>query len=72
MIGKAKLVPKISSGNLKSVFAFTERIRNLCAHGANEQELSRAMPQREFSKFLHRTQDVTETIRSTLRTLDDS
>jgi hypothetical protein len=72
MIAKAHLVPAISNTELKSVFAFAERIRNLCAHGADEQELSLAMPQSNFARFLHRTQDTIETIRIAVRTLKDS
>ncbi len=63
MLAKTGLVEGSSKTKFKSIFGMAERIRNLCAQGASEQEFVSALPQKTFAKFLHRTQDTIETLR---------
>ena len=63
MLARSGLLPTISNTELKSVFARAEKVRNLCAHAANEQELIIELPRKKFAGFLHRTLDLVETIK---------
>jgi hypothetical protein len=63
MLTKTHLAKGVSNSELRSVISKAEKIRNLCAHGGDDQELNREMPQEEFSKFLHRTQNIIEKLR---------
>jgi hypothetical protein len=63
MLTKTHLAKGVSNSELRSVISKAEKIRNLCAHGGDDQGLNREMPQEEFSKFLHRTQNIIEKLR---------
>jgi len=63
MLSRCGLVASMSKAEIKSIVSTAERLRNLCAHNADEQELSRELPQNSFAMFLHRTQDLIEIVR---------
>jgi hypothetical protein len=62
MLAKTALVESVSNNELRSIFIKAEAVRNLCAHGASVEEFCRLLPQADFSRFLHRTQELVENL----------
>jgi hypothetical protein len=72
MITGANLLPSVPLAVIESIFENAERVRNLCSHGADDQELCSALPKNRFAEFLHDTQNLVETIRRSTQELDNA
>jgi hypothetical protein len=62
MLSRADLVNGVAKKAVVKVFSTAEKVRNLCAHGGNEHEFVAILPQKQFSDFLHRTQEFIQLI----------